>query len=163
MQSLAQVILSLHELETQVNEIKKVVLEHYDRNAGVDLETAKGLLETARFQLNQLLEQQVPEVVEQPVMATQHSAEGHPIEWVVRVWKSDLAGTRGKAHSSSHTYDDEAKARDFFTRSVTVHQAKARRGESSAYVVVLATQDPRKWMSVRRWHEVEAVLVDGSR
>lgn len=82
------------------------------------------------------------------------------LEWVVRVWKVDHAGCQAKAHSSSHSFNNEDAGRDYYARSVRAHRSKANR-EDASYAVVLASQDPRDWKkaSERGWKEVESTVV----
>lgn len=76
------------------------------------------------------------------------------LEWVVRVFRALPNGHR-QSVAISRPFADQKKAEDFFEKTIPVHQAKANRGEANAYVVVLASQDPRKHLKAaeRGWNE----------
>jgi len=82
-------------------------------------------------------------------------------EWAVRVFRADLGGNRHADESMARTFDREARARDFFTRTQNVWNARVRNKEAPAYVVVLGVQDARKHRKKGSFRELEAVLCKG--
>ena len=166
--SKAQVTLHVHELQTQVEELIKLVTEDMGGLASIELGVAALALGKARVKLEEGdTVPAPPPACDLPTLDTILNANKQAeepavsrLDWVVRVWKLDRQGKRARAHSSSHVFIDEDKGRDYFTRSVAAHQAKANRTDAS-FVVVLATQDPRDWKKAdeRGWTEHEETVI----
>ncbi len=80
-----------------------------------------------------------------------------PLEHVVRVFRATPSGTR-QALSISRPFPTPEAAENFYTRTVSVHEMKANRGQALAYVVVLGTVDARKWKKGREFTELKSHL-----
>lgn len=83
-------------------------------------------------------------------------------EWAIKVYKADASGNPNADESLARTFGkDEKKARDFFSRTQNVHNAKVRNREAISYLILIGVQDDRKHKKAGSFQELERALCKG--
>lgn len=84
------------------------------------------------------------------------------VEWALKVHRLTASHVRATPHASlERTFPDEAAAKEFFTRTQNVWNARVNGGEAPAFEVLLGVQDARKHRKKGSFREVDRALCTG--